>query len=156
VRGAHVLRRLLDLILFRPARLRRLRRKIETLQTDFSGPFLHVLLKALKLALLVDADFRRDIVPFEATYHFAERDGMMHETAMFHNGRLTVWRRLVGQANARLTFRDSKALADFLFSERPDLLGAMLRQEVTPDGNLNYLYRFAYLANHLRLRFSPA
>lgn len=49
-----------------------------------------------------------------------------------------------------MIFKDGKALMDFLLAENPDILGAMLHQEVTPEGNLNYLYTFAYMARHLQ------
>jgi hypothetical protein len=51
-----------------------------------------------------------------------------------------------------VNFKNSHALMNFIFSPKPDVLGAMLNQDVVLDGNLNYLYKFAYLANHLRLK----
>jgi hypothetical protein len=156
VKGALVFKRLVDVLRFRPIHLRWLGWRMLRLSSSATGRLLHVLLKALKLAFLVDAEFRQDIDPFEATYHFTDRDGKIQETAAFHSGCLTISRRLIGQADAKLTFKNSKALADFLFSQRPDLLQAMLKQDVTPEGNLNYLYKLAYMANHLRLRFMPS
>ena len=40
---------------------------------------------------------------------------------------------------------------DYIFSPKPDILGSMLRQDVMLNGNLNYLYKFAFMAQHLRL-----
>jgi hypothetical protein len=43
-------------------------------------------------------------------------------------------------------------LMGFLLSPKPDILGSMLRQDISIDGNLNYLYKFAYMAKHLQLK----
>lgn len=41
---------------------------------------------------------------------------------------------------------------DFLLTPRPDIIGAVLRQDVCVDGNLNYLYKFAFMARRLQLK----
>jgi hypothetical protein len=40
---------------------------------------------------------------------------------------------------------------DYIFSPKPDILGSMLRQDVTLNGNMNYLFKFAFMAQRLRL-----
>ena len=149
-------KRLVDVLRFRPLLIRWLAWRMRRLSSSATNKLLLVLLKAMQLAFIIYPDFRQNIVDFRATYVLRSRDGAIHRVAEFRDSRLELAEQTSGQVNASLTFKNSKALADFLFSERPDLLGAMLRQEVTPEGNLNYLYRLAYMANHLRLRFMPS
>ena len=40
---------------------------------------------------------------------------------------------------------------NYLLSPKPDILGSVLRQDVMVSGNLNYLYKFAYMAKRLQL-----
>jgi len=71
-------------------------------------------------------------------------------TATFKDDQLHVHEDEVPDPQVTVIFKDGKALMDFLLAENPDILGAMLHQEVTPEGNLNYLYTFAYMARHLQ------
>jgi hypothetical protein len=57
----------------------------------------------------------------------------------------------VDSPDITIIFKNPAALRNFIFSPKPDILNAILRQEVSVDGNLNYLYKFAYMANHLKL-----
>ena len=76
---------------------------------------------------------------------------------------------MAAKPNVTITFSDGHALVNFLFSpvrgylndiiedgnrddtHSFDILTGMLKNEITVDGNLNYLYRFGFLCNHLLL-----
>jgi len=55
------------------------------------------------------------------------------------------------ESHVTVIFKDGRSLMRSLLSAQPDLLGALLRQEVTFEGNLNYVYRLAFLARRLQL-----
>jgi len=58
---------------------------------------------------------------------------------------------VIRNPDVTINFKDSKALRNYILSPKPDILGSLLRQDVVPDGNLNYLYKFAYMAKSLQL-----
>ena len=62
----------------------------------------------------------------------------------------------ISRPDITVTFKDSKALVNYLLTPNPDVLGSMLRQEVILDGNLNYLYKFAFMAKRLQLMATGA
>jgi hypothetical protein len=60
----------------------------------------------------------------------------------------------VDDTNITVTFKDGNAFKGFIFNQNPDIIGAILDNDITYNGNLNYLAKFAYMAKHLQLRFS--
>jgi hypothetical protein len=64
---------------------------------------------------------------------------------------MTVKDSVVDDPHVTINFRNPKALREYILSSKPDILGALLRQDVVPDGNLNYLYKFAFMAKRLQL-----
>ncbi len=60
-------------------------------------------------------------------------------------------KKAIDNTNVTVTFRNDKALMNYILSPKPDILGSILRQDVTIDGNFNYLYKFAYMAKRLQL-----
>jgi hypothetical protein len=48
-----------------------------------------------------------------------------------------------------VTFKDSAALLRFLFSHDQDILDSLLSNDVAVDGNVNYIYKFAFMARDL-------
>jgi hypothetical protein len=63
---------------------------------------------------------------------------------------MKVYEKLIDDTHITVIFKDSQALMKFLLSPKPDILNAILKQEVTFDGNLNYLYKFVYMARRLQ------
>ena len=57
----------------------------------------------------------------------------------------------IGDTDITVSFRSAKALREFIFSPKPDILGSILRQDVVVDGNFNYMYKFAFMAKRLQL-----
>ena len=54
--------------------------------------------------------------------------------------------------NVRVTFKNPAALRDFLFSQNQDILDSILANTVEVDGNLNYIYKFGFMARDIRKR----
>jgi hypothetical protein len=76
--------------------------------------------------------------------------------ALFADSRLEVREEVIPNPDITVLFKDGKALMSYLLTPKPDILGSMLRQEVSLDGNLNYLYKFAFMAKRLQLMASGA
>jgi hypothetical protein len=144
---------LLNIILLRTKRFRRATAQyLEAIQSEGAETFLEMLLKAMKLVFLVDKDFRRNIENFNGRYLFCSRDRAITVAAVFENGRLKVSEEAIDNTSMTVTFKNAKALVGFLLSPKPDILGSMLRQDVAVEGNLNYLYKFAFMAKRLQLK----
>ncbi|SCX81266.1 hypothetical protein [Desulfoluna spongiiphila] len=116
--------------------------------------FLETLLSLMRFAFILDRDFRRNIEGFQGRYAFTSRDGRIAASALFDGSRMKVKNRAVDEADVTIVFKDGKALRRFLFSENPDIIKAILDNEISYTGNLNYLAKFAYMAKHLQLNFA--
>ena len=57
---------------------------------------------------------------------------------------------VIKNADVTVTFKDGEALTRFVFERDPDLIEAVLDQEIRTEGNLNYLFKFVYMARQLR------
>ena len=134
---------------------RALKRLLNDIESRALDTFLEVLLKAMRLAFLLDKKYRRNIVGFRARYAFKSRNGRIAASAIFTNKRMKVKRHAVGDTNVTIVFKDAEALKDFLFSKEPDVIGAILDNRLTYDGNLNYIAKFAFMAKQLQLKFTP-
>ncbi|NOZ69312.1 MAG: hypothetical protein GXP46_08750 [Deferribacteres bacterium] len=143
----------LNFILFRKLRARWLMKKwLRCMESEFAEEFLETLLKLMSLVFLVNyGDFRRNIEGFNGRYLFKSRDGSITVSAVFRDNRMRVSERLIDNPDITIEFRNGRVLLNYLISPKPDILGSMLRQDVTPRGNLNYLYKFAYMAKRLQL-----
>jgi len=87
-----------------------------------------------------------------ARYLFRSTDDKITVSAVFKHDRLKVREEIISDPDLTVTFHNGKALMGYLLNPKPDILGSMLRQDVTLDGNLNYLFKFAYMAKHLQLK----
>ncbi len=109
--------------------------------------FLNLLLQAMHAKFAVDAKYRKNIKNFTAQYVFKDRSAKICQTVYFAGGKMKV---VSGKEPENptftLIFRDGKALLALLFSPAPDVLNALLNQEVDFIGNINYLNKFAYMA----------
>lgn len=132
------------------------RDKIEKIADCLGGEFteemLEFLLNGMSIVFALSPGYRRNIEGFSGRYVFRSIDGSFVVSASFGNGKMKVKEGEINDPHIRIFFRDPHSLMNFIFSPKPDVLSAMLNQEVTLEGNLNYLYKFAYMANHLRLK----
>lgn len=101
--------------------------------------------------LLKLLQFRDNFKNFTGRYQFETRDRHFLMSAVFDNGRIMVAMKNIDRPHIKVIFRDDNALRNFIFAPKPDILGAVLTQDVVLEGNLNYIYKFAYMAKHLQL-----
>ena len=111
--------------------------------------FVDLLLEGMTWAFCLCRPFRRNLRGFHATYGFMTQDGAVAETVHFADGKMTRQKGLVPPQTVRVTFLTAKALQGFLFSGNQDILQPMLANEVAVEGNLNYVYKFAFMARDL-------
>jgi hypothetical protein len=128
----------------------------QSLETEAAEEFLKILLSAMKVMFAVNHDYRRNIEKFNGRYQFKSKDDQLTIAALFKDGRMEVIETVIDDPNITVTFRDGRTLFNFLLAPKQDILGSMLRQDVQTDGNLNYLYRFGFLAKRLQLMMAPA
>ena len=120
--------------------------------------FLEILLRSMDTAFNLDSRYRilrgyqRNIEGFRANYVFNTKDGRVAASASFRDGDMIVFNQGLGQWDVKVTFEDSKALRDFLFSENRDIVDSLLGNKVSLDGNLNYIYKFGFMARDLAHR----
>lgn len=119
--------------------------------TEFAEEFLQMLLTLMQVVFVLNHEYRRNIKNFNGRYQFCSEDGLK-VSAIFHNGRMKVEDDvLIDNPHITITFRDGKTLMNFLISPKQDILGSMLRHDVRTEGNLNYLYKFGFMAKELQL-----
>jgi hypothetical protein len=129
-----------------------MKRWLKSMESEFAEEFLELLLRLMSLMLLINyKDFRRNIEGFNARYLFKSKDNEITVSAVFRDNKMEVSERPMNNTNVIVNFKDGKALMNYILSPKPDILGSILRQDVTFDGNLNYLSKFAYMAKRLQL-----
>lgn len=129
---------------------------VEQLCGKITDDFLELLLRGMELAFCASADYRKNIESFRATYAFRTKDGRVGCSAVFHDGRMDVDSEVKSPYDALVSFKDAQALWRFLLAENQDVLDSILANEVDVTGNLNYIYRFGYMAADLKRRLGVA
>ena len=147
-----MLENFLNFVLLRNLRAKRVQEQfLNCVESEFAEEFLELLLKLMSLVLFLNQDFRKNIKNFRGRYLFRSKDNRITVAAIFRDNKLRVYEKGIDNTNMTVTFRNPKALMNYLLSPKPDILGSILRQDVVIDGNLNYLFKFAYMAKHLQL-----
>ncbi len=122
------------------------------MRSDLAEGFLRLLLKLMSLVFKINIkNFRANIEDFSGRYVFRSKDDSIVASASFEHGTMKVYDRVLDQPHVTIIFRNDRALMEYLLSPRPDILGSVLRQDVEVRGNLNYLYKFAFMARRLQL-----
>ena len=117
--------------------------------------FIELLLHGMSWAFVLCRSYRRsNLRNFSARYVFETEDGKVHSTADFAGGAMNVQPHAAGNATACVTFRSVDALRGFLFSGNQDILIPILSNDVLVGGNLNYIYRFGFMARDLARRLN--
>ncbi len=116
---------------------------------ELTDECLEALLKGMEFAFWVSRGYRKNIKTFKGAYVFRTGDGKVVSSATFDDGDMDVHERAVEDWDVRVTFKNQQAFWKFLFSKNQDILGSILANDVEVDGNLNYLYRFGFLARDL-------
>ncbi len=133
---------------------RAIKKLVENIESNALDLFLEGLLEGMRLFFLFDKDYRRNIEGFNAKYVFKSKDGNIAVSAIYEDSKMKVSSSIVSNPEVAITFKNSKVLKEFLLSENPDIIGGILNNNFTFDGNLNYLAKFAYMAKHLQLKFA--
>jgi len=128
---------------------RKLRKELVGKTTDI---FLELLLVGMDLAFCLSKGYRKNIKNFEGRYLFRTADGLVAAAATFKDGAMEVHKDAIDDWNAMVTFKHAAAFKDFIFSKNQDILNSILANEVEVDGNLNYIYRFGFMARDLAHR----
>ncbi len=124
----------------------------QQLYGQITDKFLELLLAGMDLAFALSRDYRRNIEGFRATYVWKTKDGTLACSAVFQDGNMTVDPEARPNPDVLITFKDARALWSFLLSEDQDALDSILANTVEVEGNLNYIYRYGFLARDLSKR----
>jgi hypothetical protein len=126
-----------------------LKRELDGEATDI---FVELLLKGMDWAFCLMKGYRKNIEGFEGRYLFRTANEDVVSSAVFRGGDMSVKDHGITDWNVRITFRSTTALKEFLFSRDQDILNSLLANEVEIDGNLNYIYKFGFMARDLAHR----
>jgi hypothetical protein len=111
-----------------------------------------LLLYGMDMTLAFSRSCRAGIKNFKGKYVFMTKNGDITASAAFDNGDMKVFHDRIDASNVQVVFTDEAAFMEFLFAENQDILNSILENKVEVKGNLNYLYRFGYLAKTVRDR----
>ncbi len=120
-------------------------------ESEVAEEFLESLLTLMQIVFVVNHDYRRNIKKFDGRYQFCSQDGEVTIGVIFSNSRMRVIEGMIDNPHITVTFRDGRTLLNFIISPRQDILGSMLKHDVGTKGNLNYLYKFGFMAKQLQL-----
>lgn len=130
--------------------------KFEMLRVELSGvatdEFLELLLRGMDSAFWLFRGYRQNIKNFSGRYVFNTRSNRVAASAVFKDGDMIVHEEALDQWDVKVTFENAQALRNFLFSSDQDIVDSLLRNQVEVDGNLNYIYKFGFMARDLRHR----
>ena len=133
------------------------RKLLKQLPGEVTDKFLELLLGGMDLAFLVWPGYSKNIEGFKGRYLFKTREietdrPVVDAAVTFENGDMKVDREPEDDPDkwdVRVTFKDAAALRDFMFSRDQDILNSLLANDVEVDGNLNYVYKFGFMARDL-------
>lgn len=127
---------------------------LDIIEGKLTESVIDILLKLMSVVFAIDKNYRRNIEGFNAVYVFTDKNNDYYSVASFMNGKLKVSSKKVENPTFSLIFRNNSSLVKLLFSGAPDILKAMLDQEVDFIGNINYINKFAFMALHLVLELT--
>jgi hypothetical protein len=131
---------------------------IAELDSECMDKILELLLCGMSLMFFIDREFRANIRRFKARYAFTSQDKGISASAVFKTSwlfgypKMIVYTKAVSKSNVAVEFKDGQSLAKLLLSPRPDIFAGILDNNLSLNGNLNYILKFAYMARHLPAR----
>jgi len=129
------------------------RRAVERIRVEATDDILDILLYAMEVCFCLDRSYRNDnLRAFSGIYVFTAAERPIGGTARFANGRMYVSPEAEKEFTVRVRFKNAEALRRFLFAGSPDVLNALLDDQVELDGNLNYIYKFGFMVSDLERR----
>ncbi len=115
--------------------------------------FIEILLKGMDLFFFLtpDDDFRRNLKNFNGRYYFkgADQAENIRFSATFSNGDMHVHDDAIDDWDVMVTFKNGKALRDYIFSEKQDIFDSISENAVEVDGNLNHIFKFGFMVQDL-------
>jgi hypothetical protein len=121
------------------------------LEDEATEEFLDILLEMMKWYYLIYPQYTKN---FTGSYWFKDKDGKVSILVKFHDGEMEISKdphpdpKPYPETTVMVTFKDSNALQRFLLAVKKDILRVVLNNEIQVTGNLNYLYKFVFMANH--------
>ena len=139
---------------------RKLKRQLLGEATD---KLIELLLSGMDLSfyLFKDDDYQEHLRDsegryFEGRYLFQTANETVAASATFREGHMHVHKGAIDKWDVKVTFQDGKALRDYLFSKDLDIINSIAENKVEVDGNLNYIYKFGFMAKDLLRRLNWA
>jgi hypothetical protein len=140
----------------------KIRDSLVNLDPELAEDFFGLLLGVISLRLWVDKDYHRNIEGFKGKYLFLSKDKKISIRAVFKHTRFLKHEYLsfgegeLDDPDITVTFKDSRALMNLLLSPKLDIMGSLLRNDVSVSGNVNYIFKFGFMATQLRQMMLPA
>lgn len=114
---------------------------------------LYLLLKAMSILFVIDKEFRENIKEFSGSYVIRSEDNMVDVSAVFKKVRILFSKTdgmevkddVIENPTTTVSFKDGKAMAEFMLAGNPDVIAGMLNNQLNVSGNLNYLFKFIYM-----------
>ncbi len=126
---------------------------LQALEDEAADVFLKALCFLLKIKCALDRDFRKNIDEFYGQYQFISKNGHLNVVLELDHGKVHFREGTAANPNVTVFFKDGASLTRFFISRKKDILQAMLRNELEAKGNLNYIFKLGFMANHLDLEF---
>ena len=124
---------------------------LKVVEGEVAETFLEALLFFMKIKFMVDPSFRKNIENFKGRYQFKSTDGKVSVFVEFDDGKMNIQEKLADEVDVSCIFKDGKSLMNLLLSGDSDILRGLLNNEIMLIGNLNYMYKFGFMANHIQL-----
>lgn len=111
-------------------------------------------MKFMGLYAMLSPEFAKDLDNFAATYQFIKYPDSVGKTitvvVKFQGRHVKVSKKRIPEGEATITvfFRDGRVILDYLLGK--DIFKKVIAGDVVVSGNVNYLNKLGYLANHLR------
>ncbi len=119
------------------------------LTEETTDDFLELLLKGMDLSFCLSSDYRRNLKDFKGRYLFRTSTGGVTVGAVFKKGNMKVRKKGIDDWDIKVEFTDADALNTFLFSKSQDILDSLLDNTVQVDGNVNFIFKFGFMAKDL-------
>jgi len=127
------------------------RQFLKYIENEVAEKFLGLTLILMSLTFKLDKGFRKNIDGFKGKYQFRSIDNSVTIAAIFTGKGLKVKGQLIPDPDVSVIFKDGRSIMRYLLSRDRDILKLVLNNEVVLKGNMNYMLKFGYMANHLQL-----
>jgi hypothetical protein len=137
---------------------RKLKKELLGTATD---KFIELLLMSMDLSfyLIKDDDYQNHLKDsegrdFKGRYFFrsADEKETIAASAIFENANMRVGFEAIDDWDVMVTFKNGKALRNFIFSEKQDIFESISENAVEVDGNLNHIFKFGFMVQDLTRR----